>query len=118
MIVSITSIRLRSLWKFFSLSWHGLQISRQTRNQKGFLKLRNTGFGYMHYTLTLWETPEDLKAFARSGAHLESMKKSAELATEIRIWSYPAEKLPSWAEARKILHENGKVFRYGPQARN
>jgi hypothetical protein len=28
---------------------------RQLRAQPGFLKLRNTGFGHWHYTMTAWE---------------------------------------------------------------
>jgi hypothetical protein len=65
MIVNITSIRLKSLWKFFLLSYYALNIVRQTKSQKGFISLKNTGFGFMHYTVTCWETEEDLRVFAR-----------------------------------------------------
>ena len=112
MVVNITSIRLRSLWKFFSLSYHALGIVNQTKRQKGFIKLKNTGFGYLHYTLSAWESEEDLRTFARSGAHLESMRKSSRLATEIRTFSYSSDHLPSWKEARQILTEKGRIFRY------
>lgn len=112
MVVSITSIRLRSLWKFFQLSYYALQIVRQTKQEKGFISLKNMGFGYLHYTLTAWESEEDLRRFARSGAHLESMKKSSVLAREIRTYSYESDKLPGWTEARRLLSEHGKVFHW------
>jgi heme-degrading monooxygenase HmoA len=114
MVITITSIKLRSLWKFFALSFYALQIVRQAKTQKGFLKLRSTGFGYLHYTLTSWETEEDLRAFARSGAHLQSMKKSSALSTEIRTCTYNPgnDSLPTWREARTILNEKGKVLRF------
>lgn len=112
MIINVTSIRLRSLWNFFALSYNGLLISRQAKSQPGLIRMKNRGFGYDHYTLSVWEDKESLKKFARSGAHLEAMKKSGELATEIRTYSYQGDKIPSWKEAEAMLREKGKVFRY------
>ncbi len=102
MIVAITSLRLRSLSGFFSLSWHGLQISRQSKRQHGFLSLKNTGFGYDHYTISAWSTEENMKVFARSGAHLDAMKKSAKLSTTIRTYVYQTDALPGWKEAKHL----------------
>ncbi len=112
MIINVTSIRLRSLWKFFPLSYQALGISVQAKNHKGFIKMKNRGFGYMHYTLTAWESMEDLQAFARSGAHLESLKKSSRLAIEIRTFSYPSEEFPKWSTAQKTLMDKGKIFTF------
>ena len=112
MIINVTSIRLRSLWNFFALSYHGLLISRQARTEPGFIRIKNRGFGYDHYTLSVWESEAALRQFARTGAHLDAMKKSGQLATEIRTYSYAGEQLPSWKEVRALLREKGKVFRY------
>ena len=65
--------------------------------------MKNTGFGYLHYTLTLWQAEDDLKRFARTGAHLAAMKQSASLATEIRTYTFQAEKLPDWNRAKQLL---------------
>ena len=112
MIVNVTSIRLRSLWHFFALSYNGLLISRQAKSQPGFIRLKNTGFGYVHYTLSVWENEEALRQFARSGAHLAAMKKSGQLATEIRTYSYASDQLPSWSEVKTLLQEKGRVFTF------
>ena len=112
MIIVVTSIKLRSLFGFFRLSYQGLKIVRQTRQQKGFVSMKNTGFGYMHYTLSAWESLEAMKDFARSGAHLESMQYSAKLSTEIRIYTYEGSALPSWAEAKKLVSKQGKSYTY------
>lgn len=56
MIVTVTSLKLRKLWNFFRLSFHGMQVMKQTKTQKGFIKMKNTGFGYIHCTLSAWET--------------------------------------------------------------
>jgi len=72
--------------------------------------MKNTGFGYLHFTLSAWETTEDLKRFAREGAHLNAMKKSSTLATEIRTYTYQGDRFPGWKEAKKTLFEKGKVL--------
>lgn len=112
MIINVTSIRLRSLWNFFALSYHGLLISRQAKTQPGFVRMKNRGFGYDHYTLSVWESEEALRQFARSGAHLDAMKKSGQLASEIRTYSYAGGQLPSWNEVKGLLREKGRIFKY------
>lgn len=110
MIITITSLELKHWWGFFRLSLWGLKISRQAKMQKGFIEMKNIGFGYLHFTLSAWETEEDLKTFARSGAHLEAMKESRNLATEIRIYTFRSEQIPDWREAKRMLFENGRVI--------
>ena len=66
----------------------------------------------MHYTMTLWESEEDLKAFAASGAHLEAMKKGASIAREIRTLTIDGEQLPDWKTAKELLKKEGKGIMY------
>ncbi|MBK5284537.1 MAG: DUF3291 domain-containing protein [Bacteroidia bacterium] len=112
MIITVTSIRLRSVWHFFKLSLFGMKIVRQTKQEKGFVRMKNTGFGYMHYTLSVWESEEDMKRFARSGAHAAAMQQSKNIADEIRTYTYTGEQLPSWQEVKRILKEKGKVLTF------
>src|SRR4051812_44561085 len=112
MLVTITSLKLRSLFGFFRLSWNGLKISRQAKSQQGFIKMKNTGSGYLHFTITAWESEKDLKAFARSGAHLDAMKQGATLAREVRVHTFQSEQFPSWAEAKKLVSEQGRIISY------
>ncbi len=44
-------------------------------------------------------------------AHLDAMKKSKQIAKEIRTITIDAETLPSWDEAKKLL-ENAKVITF------
>lgn len=113
MTLTITYIRLRSLWGFFRLSWFGLKISQQAKSNKGFVNMKNTGFGYHHYTLSVWETEADMKAFAYSeGTHKEAMKESKEISTEIRTYTYIGEQIPTWKEAKILVAEKGKTLRF------
>ncbi|MDI1322241.1 MAG: DUF3291 domain-containing protein [Algoriphagus sp.] len=110
MKATITSIELKGPLKFFALSANALRIIKQLKstNYKDFKK---KGFWNKHYTMTLWNSDAELKEFAKSGAHLEAMKKSKNIAKEIRTITIDTDSLPSWKEAKKLL-ENGKVFKY------
>lgn len=112
MYITLTSIRIKSVWKFFPLSKNGLRISRQCKKETGFAGMKNTGFGLNHYTMSRWETEEDRSRFYRSGAHGEAMKRSASLATELVVYSYKGDEFPDWKTAKNLLKENGKVMRF------
>lgn len=112
MIVTVTSLRLKSVWLFFKLSWYGLQISRQAKATPGLLKITNTGFGYVHYTCSAWQDEVSMKNFAKTGAHLEAMKKSSALATEIRTYTFQTDEMPGWNQVKTLLAEKGKVLHF------
>jgi hypothetical protein len=111
-IVTVASLRLRSLFGFFPLAYTALGIVKQIRESKGFIRMRNTGFGYLHHTISMWEAEADSRAFAHSGAHAEAMRKAAKLAEEIRVLTYAAETAPAWAEAKRRVAAEGRVYAY------
>ena len=115
MIITITSLKLKHWWNFFKLSLWGLKIVRQTKSQKGFISMKNKGFGYLHFTLSVWESEADAKNFARCGAHLAAMKESRKLATEIRVYTFESELMPVWKDAERLLFERGRVFAFDNQ---
>ncbi|MEQ8469881.1 MAG: DUF3291 domain-containing protein [Marinoscillum sp.] len=110
MKVTVTFIELKSPLKFFSLSANAFQILKQLKstNHKA---LKKRGFWMKHYTMTLWENEQELKSFASSGAHLDAMKKSKDIAKEIRTITIDADKLPTWKEAEKLL-EGARVMKF------
>lgn len=110
MKATITSIELKGPLKFFALSSSALQIIRQLRttNCKDFKK---RGIWTTHYTMTLWNTEDELKHFASSGAHLEAMKAGKRIAKEIRTVTIDADSLPNWKEAKRIL-KKAKAIKY------
>lgn len=110
MKATITSIELKGPFKFFALSSMALAITKQLKATK-YKAYKKRGIWTKHYTMTLWNNEEELKEFARSGAHLEAMKASKRIAKEIRTITIDAEELPNWREAKALL-ANGKVSRY------
>ncbi len=89
----------------YYLSFH---IVAQTKRQQGFISMKNTGFGYWHYTLSVWQSEAEIRQFARTGAHLNAMKQSRNLASEISTYTFQSEQIPNWKEAKQLLWDNGK----------
>ena len=112
MTITLTSIRLRKRYYFFKLSWYGFKISMQAKKTEGFIKMDNTGTGYLHYTRSAWLNETSMKTFARTGAHLHAMKQSAELADELCTYSYEADALPDWPAVKILLAEKGKCLKF------
>ncbi|MCC7159609.1 MAG: DUF3291 domain-containing protein [Ignavibacteria bacterium] len=112
LLVTVTSIRLKSVWYFFRLSLFGLKISRQAKSAKGFIKMEKNGFGYDHFTLSVWESEEDINRFARSGKHLEAMRQTGSIASEVRSYTFRTNTLPGWNEVKKLLNDKGKIHKF------
>lgn len=111
MKVTITSIKLRGPFKLFILSSEAMKIMKQLKatNCKGFKK---TGWWTKQYTMTLWDSEDELKEFARTGAHLDAMKLSKKISTEIQTITINRQALLKWKEAKKILSTEGKTIRF------
>ncbi|MCU0360725.1 MAG: DUF3291 domain-containing protein [Bacteroidia bacterium] len=110
MKVTLTSLELKGPMKFFALSAAAFKIMKQMKTT-GHLAFKKRGIWTTHYTMSLWPNEESLKAFARSGAHLEAMKRSKDIAKEIRTFTYDADELPNWKKAKELLKQ-AKVLRY------
>lgn len=110
MKATITSIELKGPFKFFALSASALKIIKQLKTTK-CLEFKKRGLWTTHYTMTLWNNEQELLDFARSGAHLEAMKISKNIAKEIRTLTYDTTSLPDWKTAIAML-EKGKVIKY------
>jgi hypothetical protein len=111
MTVTITSIKLKSAFKFFPLSYLALRIIRQLSGTN-YLNKDTWGVWTLHFTVTAWNSEQELKDFARSGPHLEAMKQSAKIAEEIRTLTQEMDHFPTRKEARKLLAEQGSVIKF------
>lgn len=111
MFITVTSLELKTPLKFFALSYNALQIIKQLKSTP-CLKYKSTGFWTKHYTLSAWNTLDDLKAFYKSGAHLSAMQKSANIAKCIQTYTFESTDIPSWKDAKKRLIANGKSIRF------
>ncbi len=111
MIVVVTYFRLRSMIRGFELFLHEHRIKKQLRtaNCKGY---KSRAFLKDVYTMTMWENGEEMKRFAHSGAHLESMKSTARLGSQFCSVTFEASQIPPWKEAIARLEKDGRVLNY------
>lgn len=110
MKATITSIELKGPLYFFALSSSALKIIKQLK-ATNYREFKKRGIWTKHYTMTLWNNESELKEFAKSGAHLDAMKISKNIAKEIRTITIETDSLPSWEEAKKLL-EKAKVISF------
>lgn len=111
MKIVVTSIELRSIWQYFKLTYLAMHIVKQCKKEKGFLGMKSRGFGKLHFTLSAWESAEDMERFVHSGAHLEAMKHTKELASELKFYNFDSTEMPKWSEAKALLMEKGRTIR-------
>ena len=111
MILVITSIHLKTPWKFFQLSIHAMRIVNQIKGSH-CIAMKKIGFYNKHYTMSLWRNRAEMNEFARNGSHLEAMQKTGSIAKEVRTFVMEADEFPKWNEAKSMLIKKGKLLRY------
>ena len=110
--VSITRLRVRSV-RFlprFALYTHRSVL--QVRKAAGYL-----GGGLLadrrwtFWTMTTWNSQEDMRRYMLSGAHRSAMPKLLNWCDEASVthWDQPQSALPSWSEADRRMRSSGRI---------
>lgn len=109
MFVSVTRLRLRSWLLLLPFFRAGGSSIRQARTASGFV----TGatlidHGLVFWTLTVWESEADMKAYRGAGAHREVMPYLRWWCSEAATTNFlqPGPGRPNWIEAHRRLVEN------------
>jgi hypothetical protein len=111
MKLTITSITLQTPFKFFPLSMYAMKILKQLKSTD-HVAFKKRGVWTEHYTMTLWKSETELKAFAASGEHLKAMKESRKIAKEIRVLTIDSDITFDWPTAIEMLKRQGKSIHY------
>ncbi|MBD0419139.1 DUF3291 domain-containing protein [Streptomyces sp. TRM S81-3] len=98
----------RTLWGALKFLARTPGVWRQVSNAPGAYgaSLKAEPFKRTFWTLSAWESPEALKAFAHSGTHAPTSRGLAPQMRDARFtaWAASSDDLPvSWAEARRRL---------------
>ncbi|MDB4347281.1 hypothetical protein OAB01_01340 [Bacteroidia bacterium] len=56
--------------------------------------------------MSKWISEDDMMLFVKSGAHLESMKISNQIAAKIIVKRLVQNDFPTWKEAKKYIHSS------------
>jgi len=107
--VSITGLRLKSIWGTPRFLLHAFRSMRQAKRAPGLLFAQARSVKGVQHTLTVWRSRDDMRAFLKSGAHLAAMQNFREIATG-GACGYEAEKAPSWDEALAYWRDNYREY--------
>lgn len=109
MIVSITKIDLISYAKLIPFFKFNGQIIKELKESKcKAYKVTGNWNGKVWYTMTLWNSENDLHDFYRNGIHLEAMKQSKKFSSKIQSHRIETKELKSWNEMKKVFEINLK----------
>lgn len=104
MIVSITKIELNSYSNLIAFFKFNGQIINELK-ASNCKKYKVTGSWNLKvwYTMTLWNTEDELNDFYRHGTHLEAMKQSRKFSSKIESHRIEHDDLMPWKELKKIF---------------
>lgn len=110
--ISVTRLRLRSIFYLPLFIWHTLKSQRQVTRASGFLGgrlLRDPGNTF--WTLTAWKDEAAMRAYRGSGAHMKAMPRLLNWCDEASIahWEQETAELPEWSEAHRRMVREGRM---------
>lgn len=106
MYLSMTRLKLKSTAYLLPFFIQNEQVIRQLRTSKGFLKGKQLATPNLSmWTVTLWSSKEDIRAFYLSGSHKQVMKNINKWSSEAVAGHQEIDfiELPSWQEIRNKL---------------
>jgi hypothetical protein len=109
--ISVTRLRLRSIRFFPAFLWHSIRSQNQAKRAPGNRAMALRFHKGAFWTLTVWDTLEDTRAYMIAGAHREAMPRLLHWCDEASLahWQDTADTLPSWDEAERRLATEGRL---------
>jgi hypothetical protein len=110
--ISITRLRLRSIWFLPGFARQAIGSLHQAQSSSGFLKgslLRDRSLTF--WTMTAWESQESMLRFMTAGKHKAAMPRLLDWCDEASVvhWEQTSAELPSWAEADDRMRSQGRA---------
>jgi len=109
--VSITRLRVRSIFLMPLFTYHAMRTSSQVQKAEGVLGA-DTRFekNNVVWTKTIWSDETSMKKYRGSGAHQIAMRILSEMCSEASVarWQQEGTELPTWEEAHRRMLTEGK----------
>ena len=108
--VSVTRLRVRSIWFLLPFILASLRSRQQLRRAPGFIEGRLTiEFPFAFWTMSIWKSHDDMRRFRNAPPHLDAMRRLPHWCDEASYvhWEQRDTELPSIDAAYRILHKQG-----------
>ena len=110
MFIALGQFRLKQKKQLFKFLRISKKIELQAKAAEGNQSVTLLGGNLRDfYVISTWDSKEAIQAFSRSGFHLEAIKLSNEIATEIRLIYFEGEKEPTKKEVKEMLANDDRV---------
>jgi hypothetical protein len=109
--VSVTRLKIRSLWFMPAFVVYALRSARQAEQSAGFLGgtlMRDNWQAF--WTVTVWSDAKAMEKYRVSGMHRQAMPKLMNWCDEASLahWIQDSQEVPSWLEAHRRLVAEGR----------
>ena len=112
--VSVTRLRVRSVWQLPRFFRHAIPSASQARKAPGNLgvELLNDA-NFTFWTKTVWKDEASMRAYMLAGAHRKAMSAIQELADEASVvhFEQDSETPPDWQASYQKMVESGRPTR-------
>jgi hypothetical protein len=107
--VSITGLRLKSIVHAPRFWWHAIRSMGQANAAPGNIKAEARTINGVHHTLSVWADEAAMRAYLRSGAHLQAIKTFRAIATG-RTFGFVTETPPEWHEVHDLWRAQAREY--------
>jgi len=110
--VSITRLRLKSIFQLFPFLWYTYKSGRQLKRKSEFVKGKTLMDRKLTFwTMTLWKNEAEMRAYRNTEEHKRAMPKLQYWCDEASIvhWYQKTDNFPTWLEAHKRMQTEGRV---------
>lgn len=108
--VSITRLRVRSIFYMPLFALHALRSGAQAQRAEGIQDFATRVEAWdTHWTRTVWREQDSMKRFRNSGAHQLAMRILAAICSEASYarWQQETPEPPTWEEAQRRMLAQG-----------
>ena len=119
-MISITRLRLRSVWVLPQFLWLNERIAGQVTRSPGFRRGKLLADRKLTFwTVTMWDSEASMRLFRDTAAHREALPKLLQWCDEAAVAQHTTwQEIPSWTELHGwiITHGHPSRVRFPSQA--
>ncbi len=111
-LISVTRLRIRSIFFLPQFLWHTFKSTRQVERAGGFLRGKTlVNPGKVFWTLTAWESEAAMNFYRTNAAHRDAMPKLLHWCDEASVvhWTQETPDLPTWQDAHQRMVTSGRA---------
>ena len=107
--VSITGLRVRTLWLMPRFWVHAVRTLRQIRDAEGCISADVRLIQGVHHTLSVWQSKDHMRAAIHTGAHLRAIRDFRAIATG-KTFGYETDAVPHWDDVHQMWQDRGRDY--------